>query len=84
MFAFAQKCEYFAENGNLVCPGNDGFYAFARLGRIRRVGDDNPITMAIERETIYEDLFPGLTHLRVNSSSEQTATLPHFPEAIRA
>ena len=81
---FAQKRERHGEHSRLFSIGDDGFHAIARLGWIRRVGDDDPIAMAVERQPVFKDLFPFCAHFEISSSSEQTATLPHFPEAIRA
>src|SRR6185312_11210664 len=84
VLGFAQKRKRRGEHSRLFSIGDDGFHATARLGWIRRIGDDDPITMAVERQPVFEGVFPFCAHFEISSSSEQTATLPHFPEAIRA
>ena len=49
-----------------------------------KIGDNQPVAMPKQSQPIAKHLFPVRLHLRANSSSEQTATLPHLPEAIRA
>ena len=84
MSGFAQKREYIAEDGHLFSPGRRWFHCHPSTGPDTPSPRSHPITMAIEGETVYNDVFPFCAHFEINSSSEQTATLPHFPEAIRA
>ena len=68
----------------LFLIGNNGFDCWPGLCRVRRVGDDEPVAMTVELQAIRKNLFPVWLHFEINSSSEQTATLPHLPEAMRA
>src|SRR6266496_2629050 len=84
VLASPNQSERLLQNGGLFFIGDHRFDRFPALCRISRIRDDQPVAVPIKRQPVLQDLVPGRCHLSTNSSSEQTATLPHLPEAISA
>jgi len=84
VFALVQQCKCLCQRINLRTTRNDGLHTSARLRGISRIGNHDPVAVTIEWKAIFENLFPVRTHREVISSSKQTATFPHLPDAINA
>src|SRR5438874_9060929 len=84
MLTHAENRFHSLKNRGVIRIGNDGFDSWLGLRGIRGIGDQMPVAMSVEFQPVFQNLFPVRVHLSAISSSEQTATLPHLPDAIDA